>query len=115
MRTILNTRRGAAGLAVLTLTAVVPFAACTSSAAGDARVRGVAAENFWGDGAAQVAGPAVAVRSVVSRPDADPHDYEPTPQDARDFARARLVIVNGIGYDPWARQILDADPGHDRI
>jgi zinc/manganese transport system substrate-binding protein len=74
----------------------------------------VVAENFWGDIAAQVAGPGVSVRSVVTQPNADPHDYEPTAQDARDFARARLVVVNGAGYDPWAQRLLDAEPGQHR-
>jgi zinc/manganese transport system substrate-binding protein len=59
--------------------------------------------------------PDATVTSIVTQPDADPHDYEPIPQDARDFARARLVIENGVGYDPWAQRLLDADPGHDRV
>jgi len=75
----------------------------------------VAAENFWGSITAQIAGPDAPVTSIVTKPDADPHDYEPTPSDARAFAGARLVIDNGIGYDPWAQRLLDADPGHGRV
>ncbi len=49
--------------------------------------------------------------SVITNPAADPHDYEPTPADARAMAGADLVIVNGVGYDPWATTLLAASPG----
>ncbi|HZQ38522.1 MAG TPA: zinc ABC transporter substrate-binding protein, partial [Dehalococcoidia bacterium] len=44
----------------------------------------------------------------------DPHDYEPTPKDARAVASARYVIENGIGYDPWAQKLLAANPDSGR-
>jgi zinc/manganese transport system substrate-binding protein len=70
----------------------------------------VAAENFWGSIAAQLGGDRVHVTSVIANPATDPHDYEPTPVDARTLAGAKLVIVNGIGYDPWAPKLLAANP-----
>ena len=87
-----------------------------STVAPDARgrVRVVAAENFWGSIARQIGGDAVVVTSIVVNPDADPHDYEPTARDARAIASAQLVIENGIGYDPWAAQLLAVDGGADR-
>jgi len=66
----------------------------------------VAAENFWGSIAAQLGGPAVHVRSIIVNPHVDPHSYEPTPRDAELVDSAQLVIVNGIGYDEWARRLL---------
>ncbi|HEX4429499.1 MAG TPA: zinc ABC transporter substrate-binding protein [Frankiaceae bacterium] len=74
-------------------------------------LRVVAAENFWGSIAQQVGASAVSVTSVITDPAADPHDYEPTPADARAMAGADLVIVNGVGYDPWATTLLAASPG----
>jgi zinc/manganese transport system substrate-binding protein len=74
----------------------------------------VAAENFWGSITAALAGDRAHVTSVITNPATDPHDYEPTPQDARELASADLVIVNGIGYDVWAQKLLDADPGRGR-
>jgi zinc/manganese transport system substrate-binding protein len=115
MRTILSTGTAVGALVALAVLASVLTGGCSTSRSGDGRLRVVAAENFWGDIAAQIAGPGVDVESIVTRPDADPHDYEPTAQDARDFADARLVIENGIGYDPWAQRLLDADAGHDRV
>ena len=80
----------------------------------DAPVRIVAAENFWGSIAGQLAGARGSVTSVISSPDTDPHDYEARPSDARAFASAQLVVVNGAGYDSWAQKLLDADPGDGR-
>ncbi len=75
----------------------------------------VAAENVWGSIAAQVGGDRVHVTSVISSPATDPHDYEPTSFDARAIAGAGLVIVNGIGYDPWATRLVEASPSSGRI
>lgn len=74
-----------------------------------------AAESMWGSIAAQLGGDRVRVTSVISNPAADPHDYEPTSADARALAGARLVIVNGAGYDPWASQLDAANPVRGRI
>ena len=74
------------------------------------KVQVVAVENFWGSIAAQVGGEHASVTSIISNPDADPHDYDPTPQDARTIAQANYVIVNGVGYDGWAIKLLAANP-----
>ena len=68
----------------------------------------VAAENFYGDVAAQIAGPDVAVRSILSNPDEDPHLFEASPSVARALSAASIVIYNGAGYDPWMARLLDA-------
>jgi zinc/manganese transport system substrate-binding protein len=78
-------------------------------------LRVVAAENVWGNIAAQLGGTRVHVTSVISSPSVDPHAYEPTAADARAFADAQLVIVNGIGYDPWAPRLVAANPVDGRI
>src|SRR5437879_13544920 len=83
----------APGLASLLL------AGCAAPAA-DASVSGrpirvVAAENVWGSIAAQLGGDHVTVTSVVSDPSADPHEYESSSADARAFAKADYVILNG--------------------
>jgi zinc/manganese transport system substrate-binding protein len=86
--------------------------------AGSASVAGrlnvVAAEDFWGSIAAQLGGDRVRVTSVITNPAADPHDYEPTAADARAFASAQVAIVNGIGYDEWASNLLEASPDSGR-
>ncbi|HEY5193255.1 MAG TPA: zinc ABC transporter substrate-binding protein [Solirubrobacteraceae bacterium] len=74
----------------------------------------VAAENFWGSIAAQLGGAKVSVRSIIVNPNTDPHSYDPTAEDARTMAGARMAIVNGIGYDEWASHLLAANPSGGR-
>jgi zinc/manganese transport system substrate-binding protein len=88
---------------------------CGTAAGQKGGLQVVAAENVWGSLAAQLAGDRARVASVITSPATDPHDYEPTAVDARSFAGAKLVIVDGIGYDPWARKLLDANPVDGRI
>lgn len=79
------------------------------------RLEVVAVENFWGSLAAQVGGTRAHVTSVIASPSTDPHDYEPTASDGRALATANVVVVNGIGYDPWADKLLAANPVPGRI
>jgi zinc/manganese transport system substrate-binding protein len=86
-----------------------------ATSAGGAALRVVAAENFWGSLAHQLGAGRVAVQSIIVNPNTDPHSYEPTAQDARTMAGARLAIVNGVGYDDWASRVLDANPTSGRL
>ncbi len=74
----------------------------------------VAAENFWGSLASQLGGNRVVVTSIVSDPNADPHEYESNTKDARSFAAANYVILNGAGYDSWGNKLLSAQPNPSR-
>jgi zinc/manganese transport system substrate-binding protein len=73
----------------------------------------VAAENFWGSLVSQIGGTHVQVLSIVSDPNADPHEYESNTADARAVATANYVIENGAGYDSWMDKLLSAsnNPG----
>jgi zinc/manganese transport system substrate-binding protein len=70
----------------------------------------VAAENFWGSIAAQLGGSHVRVLSIMSDPNADPHDYESSAADARSVAEAKYLILNGAGYDDWMTRLMSASP-----
>jgi zinc/manganese transport system substrate-binding protein len=97
-------------LLALALAAMLVAACGPAPAADSGKVEVVAAENFWGSIAAQVGGSRVHVTSIIANPATDPHDYDPTPGDARLFAQAKYVIVNGLGYDAWAEKLLEANP-----
>jgi zinc/manganese transport system substrate-binding protein len=86
-----------------------------SSGAGHGAFDVVAAENFWGSIAAQLAGDKATVQSIIVNPNTDPHAYEPTAQDARTIAGANMAIVNGIGYDKWMTTLLAASPSSGRV
>lgn len=68
----------------------------------------VAAENFWGSLISQLGGNRVSVLSIVTDPNADPHEYEANTADAAAIANASFVIVNGADYDDWALQLIAA-------
>ena len=74
----------------------------------------VAAENFYGDLAQQIGGPAVHVTSILTNPNQDPHTFEASPSTARAIADAGLVIYSGADYDPWVANLLAASKVPDR-
>ena len=99
----------------LTLLAATLLAACASAppaatfrpAQGDASsgLRVLAAETFLADLAQNVAGDRLKVDSLL-RPNIDPHEFQPTPQDAIKIAESQMLIVNGLGYETWLTKDL---------
>ena len=81
-----------------------------STRAADGKIGVVAAENFYGDVARQIGGDDVAVVSIMSNPDQDPHLFETTPGVVKQIADAQIVILNGADYDPWMDKLLKASP-----
>jgi zinc/manganese transport system substrate-binding protein len=75
----------------------------------------VAGENFWGSLVSQLGGNLTNVLSIVSDPNADPHEYEANASDAAAITHANFVIINGVGYDDWAIQLIGAadSPGQE--
>jgi zinc/manganese transport system substrate-binding protein len=80
----------------------------------DSTIQVVAGENFWGSLVSQIGGNKVHVTSIVSDPNADPHEYESNVSDAKSFANANYVILNGAGYDSWGNKLLSANPNSNR-
>ena len=78
-------------------------------------VKVAAAENFWGNIAAQVGGRHARVTSILSSPAADPHPYDSDVASALAVPRARLVIANGAGYDEFMCQLLGATVNAGRV
>ncbi|HEY1650481.1 MAG TPA: zinc ABC transporter substrate-binding protein [Acidimicrobiales bacterium] len=104
------------GAAAIPLALAGLAASSTAPAGAQAtRVEVVAAENFWGNIAAQIGGADVQVTSLITSPTADPHLFETNAQDAALLAQAQVVIENGAGYDTWMGSLLSADGGQPRI
>jgi zinc/manganese transport system substrate-binding protein len=103
---------------VAAVVGLLVLSACSSSSTGatspGSKLAVVAAENFWGSIASQLGGDKVTMTSLITSPDTDPHAYEPTPADGRAVASAQYVVVNGIGYDPWADKLVSANPASGR-
>ncbi|MBV9910795.1 MAG: zinc ABC transporter substrate-binding protein, partial [Hyphomicrobiales bacterium] len=100
------------------LHALAAMAICAVSAPALADpIKVVAAENFYGDLASQIGGANVAVTSILSNPDDDPHLFEASPETAKALSDAKVVIVNGVDYDPWMEKLISAHkaPGRKEI
>ncbi|HEY5438674.1 MAG TPA: zinc ABC transporter substrate-binding protein [Acidimicrobiales bacterium] len=62
----------------------------------------------WGALAHQLVGSDAKVVSLLSDPNADPHEHEATISDAANVAQATVVLENGAGYDTWLEQLVSA-------
>jgi zinc/manganese transport system substrate-binding protein len=101
------------GVALGVCLAAVLLAGCGGSGpsvVSGGMLRVIAGENFWGSIATQLGGSHVSVTSIITDPNADPHQYQTNTQTARAFATANYVILNGAGYDSWAQNVLNANP-----
>ena len=99
------------------LGAAIVLTACGSpplppAAASPEAIPVVASTDVYGAVVRAVGGARVAVTSLIDDPAADPHSFEPPPADAAAVARARLVVVNGGGYDDFAERLA---PGPDAV
>ncbi|GAB2654043.1 zinc ABC transporter substrate-binding protein [Gordonia jinhuaensis] len=107
------------GLLVVLVAAVAVVAGCDASSGGssrdaDGKIVAVATTNVWGSILSQLGGDKVSTSSIISNPNTDPHDYEPSPADSRLIASASVVVQNGIGYDSWAAKSIAANPNSNR-
>src|SRR5580698_2526753 len=67
----------------------------------------VASFSILGDMVKEVGGPDVTVVTLVG-PNSDTHVYEPTPADAKTLADAKLLFVNGLGFEGWMPRLASA-------
>ncbi|MGN8543665.1 metal ABC transporter substrate-binding protein [Bradyrhizobium sp. 13971] len=71
------------------------------------RINVVASFSILADMVRNVGGNNVDVKALVG-PDGDAHVYAPTPADARKVADAKLVVINGLGFEGWMPRLLQA-------
>ncbi|BBZ26894.1 ABC transporter substrate-binding protein [Mycolicibacterium madagascariense] len=74
----------------------------------------VASTNVWGDIAKQIGGDHVTITSIMSDPNADPHEYEADAKTGAAVSKGQLVIENGLGYDDFMDKLLSASPNPNR-
>ena len=77
-------------------------------------IKVVATFSILGDLVRNVGGDNVAVTTLVG-PDSDAHVYSPTPADARKIADARLIFVNGLGFEGWLPRLVQSSGSKARI
>src|SRR5258708_32315445 len=77
------------------------------------QIKVLVTETFLGDIAQNVAGERIKVETLVPAT-VDPHEFQPTPQDAIKIADSQVLIVNGLGYETWLSKTL-ADTGGEKL
>jgi len=82
------------------------YLTCFLTTATAAPLRIVAAENFYGGVAQQIAGNTATVTSILTNPNQDPHEFTSNMETAKSVADADIVVYSGISYDPWMDKLL---------
>lgn len=67
----------------------------------------VASFSILGDLVRVVGGDRVSITTLVG-PDEDAHAFEPRPADARAIAQSKLLVINGLGFEPWAQKLAQS-------
>jgi zinc/manganese transport system substrate-binding protein len=87
------------------LVATLPFA--PALAQDDAKLPVVASFSILGDVVARVGGDRIELVTLVG-PDGDAHVFQPSPADAEAVAAARVLVVNGLGFEGWMDRLVEA-------
>lgn len=106
-----------AAVAVATVVAL-GVTACDSTPGGTqsgGKIALVASTDVWGSVLSAVGGDQVEVTSILHDAAADPHSYEATPSDVVTFARARLALGNGGGYDDFFTKLSGQAPNTPKL
>jgi len=74
------------------------------------RLNVVASFSILGDFVRNVGGDRVNVTTLVGA-NSDAHVYVPAPADAKKVAEAKLVVVNGLGFEGWLSRLLKSAGG----
>lgn len=67
----------------------------------------VATFSILGDMTRQIGGEHIALTTIVG-PDADSHSFEPSPDDVKALARAKVLVLNGVGFEGWLPRMIRA-------
>jgi zinc/manganese transport system substrate-binding protein len=96
-------------LAVSVIAGLIAAALCAPARAQD-KLKVVATFSILADIARNVGGDRIDVTALVG-PNSDAHVYTPSPADARRVGAARVIVVNGLGYEGWISRLVTAAGG----
>jgi zinc/manganese transport system substrate-binding protein len=88
---------------LIPLAFVTPWLLPAGSCAAD-KLPVTASFSILGDLVRVVGADRVAVTLLVG-PNEDAHVFEPKPSDAKNLLQARLLVINGLGFEPWAQKL----------
>src|SRR6516162_858426 len=97
---MLTRRQALAATALAALLAASPARA-------QQRLNVIASFSILGDFVKNVGGDRVDVAALVG-PNGNAHVYAPSPSDAKKVAGAKVVFVNGLGFEGWLDRLVKA-------
>lgn len=74
----------------------------------------LAVETFLADITQNVAGARLRVGALIPA-GADPHTFQPTPQDVARIAESQVLIANGAGLEAWLQEVLENAGGQQLV
>ncbi len=77
-------------------------------------ISAVGAESQYANVISQIGGRYVSVSAIMSDPNTDPHSFEASPGVAQTISTAKLIVQNGLGYDPFMNRLEAASPNATR-
>ena len=86
------------------LAALALFAVASASSAAD-KIPVLASFSILGDLVRVVGSDRVTVTTLVGA-DEDAHVFEPKAGDAKNLLQTRLLVTNGLGFEPWAQKLV---------
>lgn len=89
----------------LLLLLAVGVALISHAGAAQEKILVTASFSILGDLVRAVAGDRVEVTTLVG-PDEDAHVFEPRPADAKHILKSRLLVSNGLGFEPWMQRLV---------
>jgi zinc/manganese transport system substrate-binding protein len=93
--------------AVLLSAALIASLLVAGGAQAADKLKVVASFSILGDMVRQVGGDRIDVATLVG-PNTDAHVFQPTPGDARMVGAAKMLFVNGLGFEGWMSRLQKA-------
>lgn len=78
-----------------------------AAARADEKIPVVATFSIVGDLTQRIGGDAISLTTLVG-PDEDAHVFEPAADAQRAVAGAKLLVANGLGFEPWLQRLTEA-------
>ena len=94
-------------IAAVLAAALMALSPAWSQQVGNGRLKVVASFSILADLVKNVGGERVDVTGLVG-PNGNAHVYAPSPADAKKVADARIVFVNGLGFEGWLDRLVKA-------
>ena len=89
----------------LVIGALVALAVSSVPTQAQEKLRAVATFSILGDLVSRIGGDRVAIATLVG-PGGDAHVYQPTPADAAELSKARVVFQNGLKFEGWIEKLI---------